>query len=308
MPRNWKYRDGASVIKFNNRLYMLGGWTYDEPYQGGSVCSEVWESIDGYTWKRLNDAPWPARHGMGATVNNGKLYIVGGDEMNDCWSTTDCINWICENNKLPFEGRYTPNLASINGKLILYAGVKFLSGNCPAPFSCTSFGFDDIWSSSDGKNWIKIAIAPWKPRGLIHNSVVFNNKIYIIGGGMKQSHSFLPLAETVYENTDVWSSIDGINWNLETSNFGISPRTHFSVLSAFGVIWISDGSVNSQANVTNDLFFSKDGINYFYVKVPSDMPKRHASSLIDFNNKLIILGGPPTNFPRNKVYVYTLFK
>jgi len=306
MPKNWKYRDGASLIQFNNKLYLLGGWTYEEPYTGGTICNEIWESKDGYTWERLPDAPWPGRHGMGAVVHNGKLYILGGDELKDCWSTTNCVDWVCENNNLPFEGRYTPNLASLAGSLILYGGVKFLSGNCPAPASCTCVGFDDVWSSKDGKNWKKISTAPWRPRGLVHNSVVFENKIYLIGGGLKQSHSTIAVAETNFESADVWSSFDGMNWLLESSSFSITPRTHFSVLSAFGAIWISDGSISTQANVSNDLFFSRDGINYFRVPVPVDMPKRHASSFVNFKNKLIILGGPPTDFPRRKVYVYKI--
>jgi len=305
MPDNWRFRDGASLIKLGKKLVMLGGWVYDEPYSGGKVCNEVWESIDGYNWRQLPNAPWAGRHGMGCVVHNGKIYIVGGDFFRDVWSTADCINWVCENENLPFEGRYTPNLASLNGNLIFYAGIKYIEANCPAPSSCMAIGFNDIWSSKDGRNWKKIATAPWKPRGLIHNSVVYRNKIYLIGGGLKQSHPFYPVGETFFENADVWSSLDGINWKLETTNFGISPRTHFSVLSAFDLIWISDGSIHTQENVSNDLFFSKDGIVYTRVKTPDDMPKRHASSFIDFNNELIILGGPPTNFPRNKVYVYS---
>ena len=32
---------------------MLGGWTYDEPYTGGTVVNEIWESEDGKNWKKL---------------------------------------------------------------------------------------------------------------------------------------------------------------------------------------------------------------------------------------------------------------
>jgi len=308
MPNDWKYRDGATLIEFNSKLLLLGGWTYEEPYEGGTVVSEVWESPDGFSWKQLPDAPWPPRHGMAVAIHKNKIFILGGDELTDVWSTIDGINWICENSNLPFEGRYTPHLVSLNGKLITYGGVKFLPGDCVGGYSCICMGFDDIWSSMDGKVWEKISDAPWDPRGLIHNSIVFNDEIYIIGGGLKQTHPVYPVAETSSEFSDVWKSKDGINWQLVTSNYGFPSRTHFSVLSAFDAIWISDGSIGNQANVSNDLFFSRDGIKFLKVDTPNDMPKRHASSFVQFKNNLIILGGPPTDSPRGKVYVYTIIK
>lgn len=285
---------------------MFGGWTYDEPYTGGYVVNEVWESKDGITWNQLPNAPWPPRHGIGFAVHKNKLYILGGDFQNDVWSTKDGINWICENNNLPFSGRYTPNLVSMNENLIVFGGYNCYSGLCAAPESCLCLGDREIWSSKDGVVWTKIATAPWEPRGLVHNSILFNNEVYLLGGGIKESLFDVPVAETKIEFSDVWKSKDGVNWQKITDDWGIKKRTHFSVVSAFGVIWVSDGSIGFQSNVSNDLFFTRDGLKFIQVKVPFDMPKRHASSFASFKNKLIILGGPPTNFPRAKVYVYSL--
>jgi len=293
MPLNWKYRDGSMLVNFKNKLFLMGGWTYDEPYNGGKIVNEIWVSNDGENWEQQPNAPWPGRHGAGSVVHNDKLFIVGGDHYNDCWSTKDGLNWVLENDNLPFEGRYTPNLVSINGNLVLYAGVKL------DPITKSSIGFKDIWISKNGIEWKKLSDAPWEPRGLIHNSVLFNGKIYLIGGGHKYD-------DTLQEYSDVWTSKNGIDWEIETTNFGIKPRTHFSVLNAFDAIWISDGSIGNQSGLSNDLFFSRDGKEFKQVLVPSDMPKRHASSFINFKNKLIILGGPPSGFPRNKVSVYTL--
>jgi hypothetical protein len=306
MPSDWKFRDGAGLIEFKGRLLMFGGWTYGEPYNGGKLVNEVWESFDGIKWKQLPNAPWSPRHGMGFTIHEEKLFILGGDFINDIWSTVDGLVWVCENKDLPFSGRYTPNLVSIKGNLVVFGGYNCFSGLCAASESCICLGDDDIWISKDGKDWKKSLSPPWNSRGLIHNSLVFKNEIYLMGGGIKQSLLNIPISETKIEFSDIWKSKDGVNWEKVTDNWEIQNRTHFSVLSAFGVIWVSDGSLGIQSNVSNDLYFSRDAKKFTQINVPLDMPKRHASSFAVFKNNLIILGGPPTDFPRGKVYVYSL--
>ena len=66
---------------------------------------------------------------------------------------------------------------------------------------------NDVWASDDGKNWTLIKNnAPWRARRG-HTSVVFQDKIWIMGGAT---------GEEIFLN-DVWASTNGIEWERITS-------------------------------------------------------------------------------------------
>lgn len=306
LPMSFTFRDGAGFLALGDYLYILGGWTYEEPYRGGSVVSEVWRSSNGFDWEQLPNAPWPGRHGAAYLVHEGKIFVIGGDLYSDVYSTVDGINWTFLGDfKDSFGGRYTPNAVSLNGEIILYGGIKWLAGNCASPTVCTAIGFTDVWKSRSGNSWQFVGNTPWPGRGLIHGGIVHNGKIYLVGGGLKQSLQDVAYGETSVEFSDIWSSSDGKNWTLEVEKFNFPARTHFSVLSAFGTCWISDGSIGTQENVSNDLFMASDCIHFSPVITPDGYQKRHASSFTSFNGSLLVFGGPATDFPRRTLWRYT---
>ena len=72
-----------------------------------------------------------------------------------------------------------------------------------------------MFASSDGAAWAKITgSAAWGAR-LFHTSVVYDDKIYLMGGWNGASNF-----------NDVWSSSDGATWNLVTSNAAWSARRY----------------------------------------------------------------------------------
>jgi len=303
-PESFKRRDGAGLLELGGYLFILGGWTYDEPYNGeAATVSEVWRSSDATTWELLGNAPWPGRHGAGWVVHNDKMFVVSGDLFSDIWSSSDGLSWNRDGETQPFGGRYTPNVASFNGYLYLYGGMTWTPGNCPSPKVCNAVGFDDTWKSLDGRNWIKVGDAPWQGRALVHGSAVSRGKLFVIGGGLKASVN-QPTGQTVKEFYDVWSTVDGVNWVRETEDFGIPPRTHFSVLGTNEGCYLSDGSVGTQANVSSDVFFAEDCAHFALIPDKSPMQGRHASSMIMFNGSLLIFGGPPTDHPGRDIWQY----
>ena len=59
---------------------------------------------------------------------------------------------------------------------------------------------NDVWSSTDGINWIQQTASATFSARFDHQVAAFNNQLWLIGG---------------YDGTttnDVWSSIDGIEW------------------------------------------------------------------------------------------------
>lgn len=285
---SWHGRDGAGLLVLDGALYLLGGWV------DGPTSNEVWKTTDLEHWEFLGNAPWPARHGAAWLVHDSKLWVIGGDLYADVWSSPDGVHWTQETDYAPFGARYTPNAASLNGEIIVYAGQAWL----PVPWcsqrpDCEAYADRSVWKSRDGRNWTQATpAAPWEGRGLIHGSIVHDGEIFLIGGGLKVTPPNQPYAETFREFTDIWSSPDGVTWRLRSPRFSFPGRTHFSVLSTPQGCYVSDGSVGIQDNLSNDLFFAEDCINFGPVPTPSGLGTRHASSVAYFNGSLVILGGP----------------
>jgi hypothetical protein len=296
---SWTPRDGAGALVLGGKLYLLGGWLY------GPVTNEVWVTSDLKTWKLLGNAPWQARHGSGWVVHDNRLWVIGGDLIADAWSSADGVVWRLEALQAPFGKRYTPNVVSHDGSLYLYGGQYWEPVDwCISRPDCRPVGLNDVWKSTDGRNWVQVnPNAPWSGRGLIHGGMVWNGEMYLLGGGLKGSQPNEPFNDTMMEFRDIWSSKDGVEWQLRSLSFSFPGRTHFSVLSTPLGCFVSDGSVGSQFNVSNDVYFAPDCVNYTALPDPP-LQRRHASSLTYFNGSIVIMGGAPTDNPGTEIWQY----
>lgn len=294
---SWQHRDGAGLLLLDGELYLLGGWIW------GQVTSEVWKSRDLVHWEFLGNAPWPARHGSAWLVHEHKLWVIGGDLYDDVWSSPDGVAWTQEASHAPFGPRYTPNAASVGGRIVVYGGQSWQTGTgCDF---CVAEASREVWSSADGRRWqLANAQAPWQGRGLIHGSIVHDGEIFLVGGGLKAVPAGEHYSETVAERGDAWSSHDGVAWTRRSEALPFTPRTHFSVVATPQGCYVSDGSVGTQANVVNDLFFAADCVSYAPVPDTPPLEPRHASSLAAFNGSLVILGGPPAGDAGTTVWQY----
>lgn len=291
---SWQPRDGAGLLVLNGYVYLLGGWLY------GPVTNEVWRTRNMRDWEFLGHAPWEGRHGAAWVVHNHRLFVIGGDLLDDVWSSADGIDWRAEAIHAPFGGRYTPNAVSLDGKLLVYAGQTWNEGAwcTPGGSRCEPRGFSDVWQSSDdGRTWTQlIGAAPWAGRGLVHGSIVHGGRIFLIGGGLKAIPPGEQWSETFVEFSDAWSSPDGAHWDRELAQLPFPPRTHFSVAATTFGCFVSDGSIGQQVRVSNNLYFASDCRNFVAIPDPP-LPARHASSVVEFNGTLAILGGPATAQP-----------
>jgi hypothetical protein len=296
--KSWSHRDGAGALLFNGKIYLLGGWNHKE------VVNEVWVTDDLLNWTQLPNAPWQARHLAGWVVHNQKMYVIGGDLIADVWSSTDGRNWKLETSSAPFGERYAPIAQSVGEYIYLYGGQYWTPvWWCFNRPDCLPVGLNDVWRSKDGVLWESVIDnAPWTGRALVHGGLYFKDRFYLVGGGLKNAAG--TWSETYVEFTDIWSSPDAISWIKESEGFNFPGRTHFSVLSTKKGCYVSDGSVGTQANVTNDLFHASDCINYKKIEVPSDLPARHASSLFEFNASIVLLGGPPGGGAGTAIWQY----
>ena len=94
-----------------------------------------------------------------------------------------------------------------------------------------------MWSSVDGTNWTQVTASATFPIRWGHSSVVFDNKIWVIGGRRTSSGA---------ENrvNDMWSSSDGTNW-VETTHTDFSARSAHSSVVFNNKIWVIGGHGNS---------------------------------------------------------------
>lgn len=96
-----------------------------------------------------------------------------------------------------------------------------------------------------GKDWTLVTeSAPW-PSRIGHTSVVFDGKIWIIGGEDSEPSSY----------NDVWYSEDGVSWTAATLSAPWSARSNHTSVVHNGKIWVIGGRIN-------DVWYSEDGVTW----------------------------------------------
>ncbi len=88
---------GGNVV-FKNRIWVLGGGTYDTPKHPQRLFyNDVWSSADGRKWEcHLACAPWMPREYHDVVVYDEKMWVMEGwnqENRNDVWYSGDGVNW-----------------------------------------------------------------------------------------------------------------------------------------------------------------------------------------------------------------------
>lgn len=120
--------------------------------------------------------------------------------------------------------------------------------------------------------------APFDKR-VFHSLSVFKNKIFVIAGNEKEEGN----------KNDVWSSSDGVNWDLVTIDTGFSPRNLLKSFTYDNKLWIIGGFANGIGN-TRDIWNSEDGTNWNLVKADVGFDILSDSSVLIFDNKIWVIG------------------
>lgn len=79
-----------------NQLFIAGG--VDSTNGGPVLLNSVYQSINGFSWSKINDAPWEPRYAANLVVDQSdplidRLIIMGGldysYQLTDCWQSID---------------------------------------------------------------------------------------------------------------------------------------------------------------------------------------------------------------------------
>ncbi len=273
---NWKevgnnpLPSGALGFAFslNNQLVLINPSSSDSP-------PTVFTSYNGDTWTKFTSGGLKANESYYPIVaHNDKLYAFTRNSdstfARKVYSSTDGINWTFLANYSSSLPQYLNQVVSYNNKLWSFGGVNPY-GNPPLS--------NDIFTSSDGVNWIKVG----NTSGTIWGKMfVFNNKLYALG--VQSGSSCTP---------SVHSTTDGINWtnlgnhNLPQNNCAINTNP---VVFNNNLI-ITGGSV-SNGNI-DSVFSSDDALNW--IKIANGNLPAPVSSL------------SPTALHKGQIYVIGRF-
>ncbi len=152
-----------------------------------------------------------------------------------------------------------------------------------ALFSCEWLAPPGVYDKlHKGSSWHEATSSAEFSSREAHTSVVFNNKMWVIGGyGVGGTNNG-------YLN-DVWYSYDGTNWSEATANAGFSPRAEHTTVAFNNKIWVIGGYATTNLD---DVWYSSDGVTW--VQEPASgigFSARCLHASVVFNNKMWVIGG-----------------
>ncbi|MCO6458586.1 MAG: hypothetical protein J5I93_25040 [Pirellulaceae bacterium] len=294
-------RDGAGALVFQDQMWLLGGWNPGDKRHFPRICNnEVWSSRDGATWtlRKPNTfldrsfdpaSDWEGRHTAGYVVFQDKMWIVGGDVnqghyQHDVWNSADGVRWHLVNRDQPVPwGPRALHLTLVFQDKIWILGGQTMPGFAPSEETF----YRDIWTTTDGRRWQRVPpVEPyWSPRGMIGGSAVFQDRIWILGGGTYDT----PQTPSRNFFNDVWSSADGIHWRQHTAAAPWHPRQYHEVAVFDNRLWVLEGYHRDGGN-RNDVWHSADGTHWQELPATPWRP-RHAASVFVHDNALWMVAG-----------------
>lgn len=128
-------------------------------------------------------------------------------------------------------------------------------------------------------------------------ALVFKDKLWLLGGWncttsdgseSPNSTSFDPNPSCT--SSEVWSSVDGANWTLETK--APWPSRHMAGWVVFqDKMWVIGGDANNAGKYQNDVWWSEDGVNWHEEKGDFGWKNRILHHVVVFKDKIWLMGG-----------------
>jgi hypothetical protein len=246
-------------------------------------------------WVKVTDkAGWQERDSQGELVFNDQLWIFGGwfDSFHapprDVWSSADGKAWKLVAREAPWMHSDLPMTVVFKDKMWIMGG--WYNGRLEGHSAS-----NEVWSSTDGVNWLQVSkAAGWSPR-IAAGAVVFKDRMWILGG--TENYYF---GDDSSPKNDVWSSADGNVWKLETPAAPWSPRAYHAAVVHDGKIWVlAGGNYVPSYHAKNDVWSSADGVHWEQVTESAPWSPRLWFSAVEYRDRLWVLGGWSNNPSKN---------
>ncbi|MDD2716866.1 MAG: hypothetical protein PHW04_13315 [Candidatus Wallbacteria bacterium] len=253
-------------LVFQDKIWVIGGG--NPAVKGGG---DVWNSADGTIWKEvISDCNTFGGYLLSGFIFQDKMWVIsrnGYDHQLMVWNSNDGVKWTQIFNSADFY----KNLAGcvlFKDRIWLIKSFEDKSKN-------------SVFSSADGVKWkLEVPAASFNLRDSTA-LVVHNDCLWMIGG--------MAFADGISYLDDVWSSRNGIDWQLVTQHGGFGKRALHSALEYQGKIWITGGEC--EKTCLNDIWFSKDGANWGHPRKNAGFSPRFSQSSVVFKDRIWIIGG-----------------
>lgn len=234
-------RHTAATFNLDGSAYVVGGDAY-------VYATDSW-MYDGTSWtQKASDCGIGNRILMGAAYLNGAFYIIGGQVGplisqgkydNVLRSTDNCVSFT-QIATTPFTGgNLWGACAAFKGRIWKVCGGIY---DDTAGLLLRTYP-KEIYSSADGITWVYEGIFPGSGRQY-HQTIVFDDKLWVIGGFYNSGMSLDNLGDT-------WYSSNGVDWTQLTG----SSITDLHALTAWvgsdNKIHTFGGSTDPGTQVTN---------------------------------------------------------
>ena len=201
--------------------------------------------------------------------------------------------WVRVTEQAPWQPRDSQGEVAYRDRLWIFGG--WFNSFKPAP--------RDVWSSNDGADWQLVQeTAPWKHSDL-PMSLVLNDRMWFMGGwynGRLPGHS---------ASNQVWSSTDGVEWDVATENAGWTPRIAAGSVVFKDRMWILGGTENyffgDEKSLRNDVWSSADGKTWELATDSAGWCPRAYHQAVVLGGKIWVMGGGnylPDHFALNDVW------
>jgi thermitase len=269
-----------------NRTTGRSGAAYHSVHALSDKAGVSWEEATG----RASFSP---RRSHTTGVFHDRMWVLAGDQggdvtrayTNDVWSSPDGVNWTRVTGAASFSGRSCHSSVIYDDRIWVIGGFAQDDQNL--------FIKNDVWYSADGVTWTRAtASAPFSNRWG-HRSVVFGNKMWVIGGETYINGHFLPM-------NDVWYSDDGVNWTPATGSAAFPARLNFGLVVFDNRMWVIGGT--DFGGVVNDVWYSEDGANWTLATGSAAFSPRCQHTSVVFDDRIWMIGGYDWSWYKSDVW------
>lgn len=265
---------GHSMTQFKGNLWLIGGDNdHTAPW---TSSSQVWASRNGNDWKLITEDLFVERRNHSLIVYKNKLWLIGGinndnEILSDIWNSNDGVHWNRVDSLSPLTDIGQNSSVVFKDRLFVFRG--------------NGTDNQEVWSSSDGRNW-QLETENAFPVRSHYKTVVFDGFIYVFGGWLRDGQL----------TNEVWASPDGSYWyKKRPANDIFTPRINHSATIYDGKVWIIGGQswdASGKRTFHGDIWYS-DNMKY-WTRYESKSPFKkglHSHESLAYRNMLWVFGG-----------------
>lgn len=205
-------------------------------------------------------------------------------------STADLVDltWEAITTSAPWSVRDSHTSYIFDNKLWLLGGLdatKSTRGNTPN-YKKANY-YNDIWSSVDGKEWVRETEHANFPPIRSVSITLFKDTLYMIGGW----------SPAVGYKNGIWKSTNGFDWIKVVESPPYGEREGQKVVVFKDRMWLI-GGVNystGKRKTFNDVWSSEDGVRWTVVSSAAPWHSRWDHDVVVFKDGLWVIGGMDLN-------------